>query len=69
MRQHVRSFGSPPAEEPEPEPVLQRPPTVGAIVVDIKISPESLARLEQDLAAAVRRGVETGFATAGAQQT
>lgn len=62
----VRSFGRPEPAEEEPVDVPGHGPNV--VVVDIKISAESLARLERDLAAAVRRAVEEGFANAGAQQ-
>lgn len=69
QRRTVESFGRPgpsPVEGmDEEEPAAAASPSVGTVYVDIKISPESLARLQEELARAVCVAVETGFARAG----
>lgn len=67
QRRAPESFGrlaEPAGEVVEDRPAAE-PGSAGTIHVDIKINPESLARLQEQLAQAVCHAVETGFARAG----
>lgn len=62
----VESFGR---RGPDPAAEASVPAdasAVGTMFVDIKISPGSLARIQEELARAVCAAVEAGFARAGA---
>lgn len=62
-RDNIGSFGRPrPAEDADD---AQLPVGNTSIVVDILVSPASLRKMTEDVAAAVRQGVELGFASAG----
>lgn len=67
-RDNIGSFGRPGPEQ-EPELLHEEPAGKASgratFVVDLVVSPESLRRATADVAAAVRRGIEQGFATAG----
>ena len=64
QRDNIGSFGRRPAPAEEPDgPDGQPRPAM--LVVDLVVSPDSLQKMTDDVAAAVRRGVELGFASAG----
>lgn len=64
QRQAPESFGRP---APTPPPAAEEGTmSVGTVFIDVKISPASLARLQEELARAVHAAVEAGFARAGA---
>ncbi len=67
-RDNIGSFGRP-AQEPEPQLLREEPAVKPAgqatLTVDLVVSQASLQRVTADIAAAVRRGVEQGFASAG----
>jgi hypothetical protein len=70
-RDNIGSFGrrQQPAELDE---AGSAPVQVGSLSLDLVVHPvvskESLQQMTEDVAAAVRRGVELGFATAGTPQ-
>ncbi len=67
-RDNIGSFGRP-APQPEPQLLHEEPAVKPAgqatLTVDLVVSQASLQRVTADIAAAVRRGVEQGFASAG----
>lgn len=65
-RGNLGSFGRRqlPAEQHD-DVVPEERPSSTTLVVDLVVSPESLEKVTADVAAAVRAGVELGFATAG----